>query len=123
MRQSWVSWINLITGNDPPEQKALERLKMNFWEWFSFFTQEPWSEVTAKLLVIFTSAVALTCSDLALGAVSKSFLMFEETALAVSWERYYKRNGVSAAESVLVAVCLGMFTTSDSSVKLEQLWQ
>lgn len=75
----------------------------------------------AKLLVIFTSALPLTCSNLTLGAVSKSFLMFEEIVLTMSWERYYRRNKVSPSESVLVAVCLGTFTATDTSVKLEQL--
>lgn len=51
-----------------------------------------------KPLVILTSAVPLTRSNPALGAVSESFLMFEETALTVTSGRYCRRNKFNILE-------------------------
>lgn len=51
-----------------------------------------------KLLIIFTSAVPLTCSNPALDAVSESFLMFEETAITVNSGRCCRRNKFNIIE-------------------------
>lgn len=98
MRQSWISWIRLITGSDPPEQKAVKELKSIARNSSSDSAQKPWSKVMPKPLVIFTSAVPLTCSNPALDAVSENFLMFEETTLTVNSGRYYRRNKFNILE-------------------------
>lgn len=106
MRQSWISWIKLITGSDPPEQRAVKGLKSIARNSSSASTQKPWSKVMPKPLVIFTSAVPLTHSNAARDAVSESFLMFEETALTLNLGRYCRMNKLNILEeAILLTVC------------------
>lgn len=103
MRQSWISWFRLITGNDPPEQRTVKGLKSIARNSSSASTHKPWSKVMLKPLVIFTSAAPLTCSN---PALSQSFFMFEKTALTVNSGRYCRRNKFRIWEgAMLVTVC------------------